>query len=358
MIRLIKPYIGFEEVQDEFREIMDSGILTRGPYSEKLPAKICEYTGAKYAFNATSATTALTACLEILNVGLGDEVIVSDFSFPASVNVIEACGATPVFADVDLKTYNMLPGELEAKITDKTKAVIFVSALGNLSGISEIKDICAKHGTSLINDAACAIGSSTNGVNAGNIADLECFSFHPRKLLTSGEGGAITTNNEEFAKALNIKLFHGADVSSGKMDYVTYGYNYRLSDLQCAMLIKQIDKLDSIVERRIATQKEYAAGLVSLGYHPQAHYENDIHNMQSVVFTVPDSVDRDMLVSHLRENGVETTIGTYCLSNCTYYKEKYNDVQKNALYLEKNTITFPCYDGLDFGIVLDAVKTF
>ena len=356
MIRLIKPYISFDEVADEFREILESGILTRGVYSEKLPAKMCSYTGASYAFNATSATTALAACLEVLEVGVGDEVIVSDFSFPASVNVIEACGATPVFADVSLENYNMLPQELTQKITNKTKAVIFVSALGNPDGILEIRKICAQHNIPLINDAACAIGSSVEGIQVGNIADMACFSFHPRKLLTSGEGGAITTNDKKLADKLIVKLAHGAVAVDGKMDFITYGYNYRLPELQCVMLLKQLEKLDAIVAERIRIQEDYTARLVPLEFKPQMHGETVVHNMQSVVFAVPDTIKRDDLIAHLKNCGIESTIGTYCLSNCSYYRGKYNDVQKNALWLEQNTITLPCYDGLDVAEVTDTIS--
>lgn len=347
MIRLIRPYIQFEDVEQEFREIFDSGIFTRGQWSQALPQAVCRCTGAAYAFNATSATTALAASLEVLGVGAGDEVVVGDFSFPATVNVVEACGATPVFADVDRETYNMLPGQLEAKITAKTKAVIFVCALGNPSGLLEIQQICKKHDIPLINDAACAIGSSVAGQKVGGIADIACFSYHPRKLLTSGEGGSITTSNAQWAKLLEIKLFHGAAMEDGHMDFVTYGYNYRLPELQCLMVIKQIEKLDDIVQRRIETAQAYARALEPAGYRAQKHDANVVHNMQSVVFTVPEGVDRDGLIRHLAGQGIESTIGTYCLSATQYYREKYASVQPNALWLEQNTITLPCYDGVD-----------
>ena len=199
MIKLIKPYISYSDVESEFKEIFESGMFTRGKYVEQFATTLKEFTGAKYAFLASSATTALSVCLRILEIGQGDEVICSDFSFPASGNVIEDTGAKPVFADVSLETYNMLPAELEKKITSKTKAVILVDALGNPSGAHRILEICRSKNIPLIQDSACAIGSSENGIPVGNIADLTCFSFHPRKLLTTGEGGAITTNNAEYA---------------------------------------------------------------------------------------------------------------------------------------------------------------
>jgi dTDP-4-amino-4,6-dideoxygalactose transaminase len=355
MIRLIKPYIAFEDVEAEFREIFDSGIFTRGKYVDMFTEKLCAYTGAKHAFAATSATTALSACLAALGIGAGGEVVVSDFSFPASVNVIEDCGARPVFADVSTDTYNMTADELKRKLTDKTKAVMFVCALGDPDGIEEVTAVCRERGLPLIVDGACAIGSKVNGVPVGAIGDLTCFSFHPRKLLTSGEGGAITTNSDLLAEILRVKLFHGCDTSGEKPEFATYGYNYRLSELQCIMIIKQIEALDSIVSRRIDQQKRYREILEPQGFTAQKHGDAVLHNMQSIVFAVSNGTDRDKLIHDLKAKDIETTIGTYCQSACKYYREKYDDVQRNSLWLEQNTITLPCYDGLDIEYVSELV---
>ncbi|WP_413570380.1 DegT/DnrJ/EryC1/StrS family aminotransferase [Bdellovibrio sp. HCB117] len=356
MIKLIKPYISFDEVEKEFREVFDSGWFTKGKFVEEFREEIRKYTGAKHAYLATSATTALTMCLKLLNIGPGDEVIVSDFSFPATANVVEDVGATPIFADVDPTTFNMLPEDLEKKINPKTKAVIFVDALGNPSGIHKIKDICSKHKVTLIEDAACAIGSSENSVRCGNIADLTCFSFHPRKLLTTGEGGAITTNNSAYASQLDVKLNHGSVVTDGKFDFVDYGYNYRLPELQAIMGLKQLRKLDAIVAERNSIRSKYQDFLEPLGFSVQKVSENVIYNVQSLVFVVPKEIDRNQLISKLKELGVETTLGTYCMSGGTYFRNKYNDVQKNSEFLGNNTITFPCYAGLDFEFVKSAIQ--
>lgn len=355
MIKLIKPYIAFAEVENEFREIFESGWFTKGKFVESFREEIKSYTKARHAFLTTSATTALTICLKILNIKEGDEVIVSDFSFPASANVVEDVGAKTVFADVSLKTFNMLPEDLERKITNKTKAVIFVDALGNPSGIHEIKKICSKYKIPLIEDAACAIGSSENGIRCGNIADLTCFSFHPRKLLTTGEGGAITTNNSEYALQLDIKLNHGSVMKDGKFDFVDVGFNYRLPELQAVMGIKQLKKLDAIVAERNRVRRAYADKLESCGFKIQSTEGDVIFNVQSLVFIVPEGVDRDALVAKLKIEGVEATLGTYSLSNCTFYKNKYNDVQKNAEFLQTNTITLPCYEGLDTEFVINGI---
>jgi len=347
MIKLIKPYITFDEVKNEFEEIFQSGWLTKGKFVEQFKEELKKYIGCRYSFLTTSATTALSLSLEIVGVKSGDEVIVSDFSFPATANVVENIGAVPMFVDVDLDTFNMSVKDLERKITNKTKAVIFVDALGNPTNIHKIKEICKKHSIPLIEDGACAIGSSEHGYKCGNIADLTCFSFHPRKLLTTGEGGAITTNNEDFAKKIEVKLNHGAIVKNGKLDFIESGYNYRMSELQAVMGIKQLLKLDEIAKNRRIVRDNYIKLLEPLGFESQNIGSDVVYNVQSIVFKVPKNVDRDSLIQYLKENGVESTIGTYCLSNTTYYKNRYNNIQKQAKYLEENTITLPCYDGVD-----------
>jgi len=337
MIRLIKPYISFAEVAEELEEIFNSGWFTKGKFVNGFIQEIKKYTNSSHAFLTTSATTALTMCLKILKIERDDEVIVSDFSFPATANVVEDIGAIPIFADVNLTTFNMNPEQLENKITEKTKAVIFVDALGNPSGIDEIKKICKNKNIPLIEDAACAIGSSENGIKCGNIADMTCFSFHPRKLLTTGEGGAITTNNDEYAELLSI-----ATIINGKFDFVEYGYNYRLSEIQCLMGIKQLIKLDNIVLSRNEIRKQFVENLSELGYTQQVINKNTVHNVQSLVFKIPKNVSRDDLINYLKLAEVESTLGTYSISSNSYYKNKYKHVQVNANFLENNTITLPC----------------
>ena len=358
MIKLIKPYISFEEVQSEFKEIFESGWFTKGKFVEEFREEIKNYTGANHAYLTTSATTALTMALKALNIKSGDEVIVSDFSFPATANVVEDIEAIPIFADVSLDTFNMLPNDLESKITSKTKAVIFVDALGNPSGIHDIKEICKKYNLPLIEDGACAIGSSEFGVRCGNIADITCFSFHPRKLLTMGEGGTITFNDSKYVEFFDIKLNHGAVVNDGKFDFVDYGYNYRVPEIQCVMGIKQLQKLDEIISSRNNIRDEYIKALEVLGFQVQKISGDVVHNVQSLVFKVPQNTKRDELVKYLKENGVETTIGTYCISETTYYKNKYDNVQPNAMFLEENTITFPCYDGVDVEFIVKNIKEY
>ena len=356
-VRLMKPYITFEEVEADFRGVFDSGIFTRGQHVEAFRRELADYTGARHVHMSTSATTALWVCLKLLNIGPGDEVVVSDFSFPATANVVEDLGATPVFVDVSLETYNVVPQSLEKLLTPRTKAVIFVDALGNPSGLHAIAALCRSRGIPLIEDAACAIGSAESGRRCGAIADLTCLSFHPRKLLSTGEGGAIITDNDQWSQWLDVKLAHGARGTKGPgLDFIDYGYNFRLSELQAVMGRKQLARLDGIVDERNQIRDQYRARLEPLGFKAQVLGADVRYNVQSLVFVIPEGCDRNGLIAALREWGIESTLGTYALSATTYYTRRYGVINPNARWLESNTITLPCFSDVDIAFVCDAIR--
>jgi perosamine synthetase len=363
-IKLIKPYINFNEVAQDIKEIFDSGQLTKGQNVDKFVSGLKDYTKAENVFLTTSATTALTMSLKAIGIKEGDRVAVSDFSWPATCNVVEDLGATPVFIDVDRSTFNMCPNDLVSKLADhkdnnNIAGVIVVDAFGNPSGIMKLKEICTAHGIPLIQDSACAIGSSVDAVKVGAIADLTCYSFHPRKLLTTGEGGAILTNNGKYAKWLTVKLAAGASGIKGRgLDFIDYGYNYRLSEIQALMGWVQLLKLDHITAERNITASQYSSLLQPFGFTKQKTDDNVYHNIQSLVFTVPPGMSRDALIDHLDAHNIESTLGTYSLSACTYYLKKYNDTQKNSLWLESNTITLPCYKGVHVNRVVETIGSF
>ena len=358
-LKLIKPFITFDDIADDLKEIFDSGQFTKGKHVDKFVEDLKGYTAAGHAFLTTSATTALTVALKAVNIKPGDKVAVSDFSWPATCNVVEDLGATPIFIDVDKHTFNMCPIDLERKLNFDFAGLIFVDALGNPSGITKIKEICQTHKIPLIQDSACAIGSSVNKIKVGNIADLTCYSFHPRKLVTTGEGGAILTNNNHYAEWLSIKLAAGAFGTKGAgLDFVDYGYNYRLSEIQALMGWKQLLDLDDIIKQRQLIAKEYSLELEQLGFKPQRVEADVHHNCQSLVFIVPKGVNRDSLIKYLANINIESTLGTYCLSATTYYRQKYNSVQANSLFLEANTIALPCYLGVDVKRVTDSIKEY
>ena len=243
------------------------GILTCGPKIDELENKLCEITGAKYAVAVSNGTAALHIAAMAAGVGPGDEVIVSPITFAASANCVLYCGATPVFADINPLTYNIDPACIEKKITEKTKAIVAVDFTGQAVELDAIREICKKHNLILIEDAAHSIGTVYNGQPVGSIADMTTFSFHPVKTVTAGEGGAVMTNDEVLYRKLKLFRAHGITRDREEMvhptdagwynEQVTLGYNYRMTDIQAALLISQLDKLGAFSTRRKEIVKMY-----------------------------------------------------------------------------------------------------
>lgn len=234
--------------------------LTCGPKIDELEQKLCEITGAKYAVAVSNGTAALHIAAMAAGIGQGDEVIVSPITFAASANCVLYCGGTPVFADINPKTYNIDPASIRAHITEKTKAVVAVDFTGQAVELDEIRAICKEHNLILIEDAAHSIGTRYNGQPVGSIADMTTFSFHPVKTVTAGEGGAVMTNDEALYRKLRLYRSHGITRDREEMvhptdagwynEQVTLGYNYRMTDIQAALLLSQLNKLDAFSQRR------------------------------------------------------------------------------------------------------------
>lgn len=241
--------------------------LTCGPKIDELEKKLCDITGAKYAVAVSNGTAALHIAAMAAGIGPGDEVIVSPITFAASANCVLYCGGIPVFADINPLTYNIDPACIEKKITDKTKAVVAVDFTGQAVELDEIREICKKHNLILIEDAAHSIGTKYNGQAVGSIADMTTFSFHPVKTVTAGEGGAVMTNDEALYRKVKLFRSHGITRDQAQMvhptdagwynEQVTLGYNYRMTDIQAALLISQLDKLDAFSARRKEIVKMY-----------------------------------------------------------------------------------------------------
>ncbi len=248
-------------------DVLKSDYLTCGPKIEEAEKKLCKITGAKYAVLIANGTAALHAMIFAAGIGPGDEVITTPITFAASANCALYCGAKPVFADINPETYNIDLASIEAKITSKTKAVVAVDFTGQAVEVDKIRAICDKHNLIFIEDAAHSLGTKYNGKPVGSLADMTEFSFHPVKTCTAGEGGAITTNNEEFYKSLVLFRTHGITRSQEFMDkpteggwyyqQVDLGYNYRMTDIQAALLISQLDKLEMFGKRRKELVKRY-----------------------------------------------------------------------------------------------------
>ncbi len=262
-----KQWIDTDDVQ-AVGQVLTSEFITCGPKVEELERVLAEQVGAKYAVAVSNGTAALHCACIATGIGPGDEVITTPLTFAASANCAFYCGAKPVFADVDLDTYNIDPASIEEHVTDKTKAVVAVDFTGQSVKIKEIREICDRHHLIFIEDAAHAIGTKYCGRPVGSLADLTCFSFHPVKTVTSGEGGAITTNSRELYKKLILAHTHGITREKDLMEeaynegawyyeQVSLGYNYRMTDFQAALLLSQLNKLGGFITRRREIVSKY-----------------------------------------------------------------------------------------------------
>lgn len=248
-------------------DVLRSDFITCGPKVLELEEKLKEVSGAKYAVAVSNGTAALHLAAIAAGIKEGDEVITSPITFAASANCTLYCGGTPIFADINPETYNISPASIETHITEKTKAIVAVDFTGQSIEHDKIKEICNKHNLLLIEDAAHSIGTEYKGQKTGSIADMTCFSFHPVKTATSGEGGAIVTNSEKLYKDLIRLRNHGITRDKEQMTHPTddpwyqeqidLGYNYRMTDFQAALLTSQLDKLPLFKKKRQAVVKKY-----------------------------------------------------------------------------------------------------
>ena len=245
---------------DAVLNVLKSDYLTCGPKIGELEAKLCEITGAKYAVACSNGTAALHMASMAAGIGAGDELITTPITFAASANCALYCGARPVFADINEKTYNIDPASVKEHITPATKAVVAVDYTGQAVELDELQAICKEHNLVLIEDAAHSIGTKYNGKGVGSVADMTTFSFHPVKTVTGGEGGAVLTNSEEYYQKLLLARAHGITREASLMEHeidgpwyyeqVDLGYNYRITDIQAGLIISQLDKLPMFSARR------------------------------------------------------------------------------------------------------------
>ena len=248
-------------------DVLKSDYLTCGPKINELEDRLCSITGAKYAVVCSNGTAALHIAALAAGLGEGDELITTPITFAASANCALYCGAKPVFADINEKTYNIDPASVEEHITQNTKAVVAVDYTGQAVELDRLKDICKKNNLVLIEDGAHSVGTKYNGVPVGQIADMTTFSFHPVKTVTGGEGGAVLTNSEEYYQKLLLFRSHGitrdASLLENEVDGPWYyeqidlGYNYRMTDIQAGLIISQLDKLEQFKKRRKELVKRY-----------------------------------------------------------------------------------------------------
>lgn len=271
-VRKTKLYYGHQWIDEEdiqaVTDVMRGEYLTCGPYVAKAEQALEKYTGAGHAVAVSNGTAALHCACLAAGVGPGDEVITTPITFAASANCILYCGARPVFADIDRETYNIDPDSIAKHVTPRTKAVIAVDFTGQAAKIREIRKICDKYNLILIEDAAHSIGTKYEGRMVGTLADMTCFSFHPVKTITAGEGGAILTDDDTLYRKLLLARSHGITHDEALMvdaphegswyyEEISLGYNYRMTDIQAALLESQLQKIDSFIARRKEITKQY-----------------------------------------------------------------------------------------------------
>ena len=332
MIPIAKPYLTEQDAQAAYDTIM-SGWITQGPRVQEFEEMFAAYAGAKHAVAVSNCTTGLHLALIVAGIEAGDEVICPSMSYIATANSIKYVGATPVFAEVCSENYNLDVQDAERRITSKTKAILLAHQIGMPADIDAFSALCKKHNLVLIEDAACAAGSSYKGKKIGSHSDLVCFSFHPRKVISTGDGGMVTTNNEAFAERMKLLRQHGMSVNAGARhgatkiifeDHLEVAYNYRMTDIQAAVGIQQLAKLDWIVEERRKIAARYLSELADIDcIRLPREEEGYFTNWQSFSIYLKENapLSRNDMMQQLLDKGVASRRGVMTSHRETAYKE-------------------------------------
>jgi len=309
LIRLAWPDVGAAEA-DAVAEVLESGQLTMGPKVDEFERALAAACGTEHAVVVSSGTAALHLAVLALGIGPGDEVLVPAYTFPATANVVALVGAKPVLVDVDPETMNLDPSRI--KVGRRTKAIVAVDLFGRPARIEQLPE-----GVSVLEDAAGALGAKRRARPCGSLGALACLSFHPRKIVTTGEGGAVTTDDAELADAIRRMRHHGIE-PRGVFEIAHAGLNYRLSDILCAVGIPQLARLDDLLAARTRIAAGYTERLQDVVETPTVD-EGDIHGWQAYVIQVDGAADK---IAALREQGIEAQVGTYALHRLAAYRDQ------------------------------------
>lgn len=346
-IPLAKPNIISKDI-DLVVDVLKSGMLVQGKYVLELENSFKSLTQTAYSSALSNGTATLHLALIALGIKEGDEVIVPAFSYVATANVVELVGAKPIFVDVDICTFNIDVTKIEIAITKKTKAIIPVHEFGLACDIEAIMLIAKKHNIYVIEDAACALGAKYKNKHVGSFGDFGSFSLHPRKAISSGEGGVLITNNSIYDKKIKLLRNHGTEIIDGKMEFTEFGFNYRMTDFQAALVYSQMDRLQSSIDYKNELSNIYNQELdtnkLKLPYTP----EYTKHTWQTYHIVLNDDINRDELINSLKEKNIGVNYGAQCIPFMKVYQKKYNYnceiLYPNALRAYKQGLALPIYD--------------
>lgn len=374
-IQISLPSTGEEEWQ-AVREPLMSGWLTQGPKVAEFERGFKARHGVEHALATSNCTTGLHLILAALGIGPGDEVIVPAFTWVATANVVVYCGATPVFADVDRATNNIDPDDVRRKVTSKTKAVIAVHLFGLCADMDALR-AAVPDNIPIVEDAACAAGASYKGVAAGGLGVAAAFSFHPRKSITTGEGGMVTTDDPALAQTIDMLRNHGASISEEQRhhgprpyllpDFNLLGFNYRMTDLQGAVGVVQLSKLDQFIAERQKWAEYYRQHLGDISWLKLPTFPNSgTHAWQAfVTYVDPDlaPIPRNEIMERLKDIGIATRPGTHAVHMLGYYRERFgtsDDDCPGARDCDANTMAIPLHNRMvqaDYDRVIEALRS-
>jgi len=372
-IPISQPATGEEEWLAT-RPCFESGWLTQGPMVAEFEKNFAQKHCVKHAIAVTSCTTGLHLALLSLGVKPGDEVIVPAFTWVATANVVLYCGATPIFVDIDPDTYNLDLSQISGKLSQKTKAIIPVHLFGLCVNVSKLRELIPPN-VVVIEDAACAVGATCDGRYAGGLGDAGVFSFHPRKILTTGEGGMVTTNNDRIAELINQMRNHGASISEeqrhlGPRPYLLpefnlLGYNYRMTDLQGAVGVKQLEKMDRLINERKKWADYYQKALEPIEWLKTPKVPPSLeHSWQAYVCLVDSCrspLTRNEIMDQLHQRGISTRPGTHSVPMLNYYQKRFGyrkDDFPQASACENQTLALPLHNRMtkeDFEFIIESI---
>ncbi len=373
VIQIAQPSTGDEEWL-AVREPLQSGWLTQGPRVAAFEKDFARRHAVEHALATTSCTTALHLALAALGVGPGDEVIVPSFTWIASANAVLYCGATPILCDVERNTNTISVPSMRERLTDRTVAVVPVHLFGLCADMEALRAELPAH-VRIVEDAACAAGADYRGTPAGGLGDVGCFSFHPRKSITTGEGGMVTTNNSEIAARAQVLRNHGASISeeqrhAGSQPYLLpafdeLGFNYRMTDVQAAIGVVQLGKLDMFIDQRDKWARFYRDALADLPWMQQPIRPVDgRHAWQAyVTYIDPDTapMPRNQLMARLHDMGIATRPGTHAVHTLGYYRQRFGyrpEDLPGALDCALHTMAIPLHNCMtegDYAYVVDCL---